>query len=248
MLFRQAVARVILKAVFLTALVLLMSLISGCTKVQTFTQSEVVPYKSTSIEDPTLVKGVTEVKQTGIYGIRQAVYVEKISGSTIISRTKVKDRIIEKPVNEIVRVGTAPPVAFTLVAGGGAFEISMAAYGRKGEAVIAKKPVKGDFLHINGRIKNTGAKPAKTGAFLDLAAINPAIKGGLSFLAVTAPPQLAPGQTADIQWQGSINPGSGNKNTAIVSLAKIQVLPRVYIGPKNKPKIAPKSLEALAEN
>ena len=220
----------------------------GCTRIQTITQTEIIPFKSSNVEDPKLVKGTTKVKQAGVPGIRQAVFKEKYSGGDLISRVKVTDKIIENPVNEVVQVGTAPPIVFTVTAGGSIFEISLSACGRKDEITLTNKLVKGDFLSLKGTLKNTGAKAAKSGSFLDLAAIHPAIKGGVSYLTIAAVPQLLPGQTVEVQWTGTINPGAAGKNAAIANPDQVKVIPRALAGAKKKPGVSPKLLEGLAEN
>lgn len=232
----------------LTVILTAAALLWGCTRTQTLTQSETIPYKSTKIDDPALVQGVTKVKQAGIPGLRQAVFKEKYSGDELLSRDKVGDKLIDKPVNEIVQVGTAPPVTFSVIVPGGAFELSISSCGRKDQIAVANKPVNGDFLLITGILKNTGAKAAKTGNFLDLAAINAAIKGGLSYLVISAPPQLLPGQSVNISWSGSINPGANSRNAAIATAGQVQVIPRALVGAKNKLGAPPKPLTGLAEN
>lgn len=240
-------SKILLKSLILSLSISLTLFLWGCTTTQTITKSEAIPYKSTKIEDPSMPAGMIRVKQAGIAGLRQVVYKERYSGDRLLSRDKISDKIVARPVEEIIQVGTAQPLIFTIKGRNGDFEITLTSFGRKSETITANKKVSGDFLLLKGTIKNTGPKPARSGNFLDMAAIHPAIKGGLNFLTAAAPPQLSPGQSADAQWQGSINPGGNGTNAGIASPTDIQVIPRAFVLAKNKLAAPSKPLTGLIE-
>ncbi len=225
--------------------ILLIVLLVGCTKTRTITQSEAIPFKRTTIKDSTLYKGMKKFEKKGIAGLRQVIYKEKYSGDEFISRKKISEKVVAKPVNEIVKVGTIETVRFIAISGSESFELILKSYSRETTMTKGKKPIAGDFLRIDGSLKNNGDKTAKIGAFLDIAAIHPSIKTGLSFLKISAPQQLEAGQSVAVNWEGPINPGKKGQNTAITDLSQIQLLPRLFIGPKNKQLAPTKTLQGL---
>lgn len=234
-----------LRACPVVFIVLLIILISGCTKARTITQSEAIPYKSTTIKDPALFQGTKKFEKKGVAGLRQVVYEEKYSGDKFISRKKISEKVIAKPVHEVVKVGTIEPVVFIAISGSDSFTLTMKSYSRETTITKNNKPTAGDWLRINGILKNDGDKVSKVSGILDLAAIHPALKNGLGFLTISAPPQLEAGQATDVSWEGSINPGKPGQNTAITDLSQVQLLPRLFIGPKNKQLAPPKNLQGL---
>jgi len=225
--------------------ILLIILTSGCTRTRTITQSEAIPYKSTTIKDPTLFKGKKKFEKKGIAGLKQVVYEEKYNGDKFISRKKISEKVVAKPIDEIVKVGTIEPVVFVAISGNDSFELTLKSYSRETAITKNNKPLAGDWLRINGTLKNNGDKVAKVSTFLDLAAIHPSIVNGLGFLTISAPPQLEAGQSTDVSWEGSINSGKPGQNAAITDLLQIQLLPRLFIGPKNKQLAPPKNLRGL---
>jgi uncharacterized protein YabE (DUF348 family) len=71
------------------------------------TVTEVVPFETTEVEDPGLVKGNRVVKTKGRAGQRQTTYATSVVGGAVVERTVLASAITVAPVTQVVHVGTA---------------------------------------------------------------------------------------------------------------------------------------------
>ena len=69
-------------------------------------KKEEIPYKKNVIEDKTLLKGKTKVKQEGKKGARSVIYKISEQNGVTVNKDEVNETILEQPVNEIVIKGT----------------------------------------------------------------------------------------------------------------------------------------------
>jgi len=69
-------------------------------------KKEEIPYKKNVVEDKTLLKGKTKVKQEGKKGARSVTYKISEHNGVTVNKDEVNGTILEQPVNEIVIKGT----------------------------------------------------------------------------------------------------------------------------------------------
>ncbi len=86
---------------FVFALTLIATAVSGCTDVRTVTESEVIPFETVKREDPSLLVGQTHVVQPGEQGLRTVVFEETYRFGAKLGRKKVKVETVFKPSGEI---------------------------------------------------------------------------------------------------------------------------------------------------
>ena len=67
---------------------------------------EDVAYESSTVNDSSLEYGTKKTKTKGKNGKKAIIYEVKYKGSKEISRTKKTEKIIEKPTDEVIAVGT----------------------------------------------------------------------------------------------------------------------------------------------
>lgn len=80
-------------------------------------ETESVPFTSTTVDDPTLAAGTVQVTTAGVPGIRTVVYRVTFFDGVETDRVVSSDEITTPPVNEVVANGTyvappPPPAAF----------------------------------------------------------------------------------------------------------------------------------------
>ncbi len=73
-------------------------------------ESEAINYKTRKIDDPTLDKGKTTVKQAGKKGEKKLTYEVIREDGVQISKTLKKSEVVKEPVEEILLVGTKPVI------------------------------------------------------------------------------------------------------------------------------------------
>lgn len=71
-----------------------------------FTKKETIPFEKEVIEDPSMPKGDTKVKQEGKEGARLATYRTSEQNGQVTNKELAKEEIIQEPVNHIVVKGT----------------------------------------------------------------------------------------------------------------------------------------------
>lgn len=69
-------------------------------------QFETLPYQTKTIDDPNLERGKQKVEQAGKYGKKRLVYQIRRENGVEVSRTVIKEEIVEKPENKIIKNGT----------------------------------------------------------------------------------------------------------------------------------------------
>lgn len=75
-------------------------------RIETLTQTEPIPYKTTYIEDPELEAGKTAVRTTGLAGSRVVTYKVTKKGSAEVSRVVVSNKVARAPRDEVIARGT----------------------------------------------------------------------------------------------------------------------------------------------
>jgi len=75
---------------------------------------EALPFGRTEIQDSTLEKGTTAVKEIGVEGIKRTAYNVMTENGKEIQRDFVSSEVIKEPVNEVVLVGTKEPAKITV--------------------------------------------------------------------------------------------------------------------------------------
>ena len=85
----------------------------------TFTRVEIksktkkmkVDFDTTRKKPATLNKGDTEVDTPGVKGTRAVTYRLVRHNGKLVSRTKIKSKLLKKPVTKVILVGTKTPTA-----------------------------------------------------------------------------------------------------------------------------------------
>lgn len=72
----------------------------------TRTETEVIPFKSTSVNDPAISAGTTTIRTVGINGLRTKTYLITMTDGQETARKLVSDTITQAPVDEITHNGT----------------------------------------------------------------------------------------------------------------------------------------------
>jgi uncharacterized protein YabE (DUF348 family) len=70
------------------------------------TVTEVLPFETETIEDPSLPEGYESIRTAGVAGEVKVTYAVKTVGGAVVERTEIERKVIRKPVNEEVVVGT----------------------------------------------------------------------------------------------------------------------------------------------
>lgn len=79
-----------------------------------------LPYKTLAVQDPKLPTGTRKVETAGSPGVRLAVYEIVVTGGSEGRRVLKAECTVSKPVDQVVRVGTAPARRSVQVASRGA--------------------------------------------------------------------------------------------------------------------------------
>ena len=74
--------------------------------IKTKTKKVKVDYDTTRKKTSTLNKGVTKIDRDGVSGVRAVTYKLVRHNGELVRRTKIKSKLIKKPVTEVVLVGT----------------------------------------------------------------------------------------------------------------------------------------------
>lgn len=69
-------------------------------------KKEVIPFQKEVVEDSSIYKGNTKVKQEGKNGLKEATYKVTAQNGTVAKQETVSEKILQKPVNKIVIKGT----------------------------------------------------------------------------------------------------------------------------------------------
>ncbi len=75
----------------------------------TVTETKVVPFKSTTVEDNTLPVGTAKTTQAGVDGVETIIYSVAYSDGVETGRTVTSDTVTTQPVDEIIATGTLEP-------------------------------------------------------------------------------------------------------------------------------------------
>lgn len=78
--------------------------------------TEVVPFDTQQIDDPTLISGTTKIKVAGRAGVRTTTYDVQVVGGVVVSRTQLSSVLTSPPVTQVVLKGTKPLPNPSLVA------------------------------------------------------------------------------------------------------------------------------------
>lgn len=68
--------------------------------------TEVIPYSTVAVGNPTLEKGKTRVKVQGVNGVMTSLYYRALVDGVEVSRLHISSEVTTEPVNEVVEVGT----------------------------------------------------------------------------------------------------------------------------------------------
>ena len=75
-------------------------------EVQTTTETEELPFSSTTVNDPSLDKGATAVKTTGVNGVKTLTYEQTFTDGVAGDKVFVKEEITTQPVAQVTAIGT----------------------------------------------------------------------------------------------------------------------------------------------
>ncbi len=67
---------------------------------------ETLPYRTVEIDDPNLERGIRKVSQDGKIGQKRLLYLVRRENGVEVSREKISENIVEKPVDKIIKNGT----------------------------------------------------------------------------------------------------------------------------------------------
>ncbi len=70
------------------------------------TVTEVVPFETETVEDPSLPQGYESIRTAGVAGEAKVTYEVKTVGGAVVERTLVGRKVTREPVNEVLVVGT----------------------------------------------------------------------------------------------------------------------------------------------
>ncbi|WP_243713107.1 G5 domain-containing protein [Actinomadura sp. 6K520] len=73
---------------------------------RTVTRTRKIPYKTRRVNDPTLAKGRTKVRQRGATGTKTLTYVVTYTNGTKTETKLLREVVTKKPVTRIIAVGT----------------------------------------------------------------------------------------------------------------------------------------------
>ena len=72
------------------------------------TENAEIPFTSKEISDSSLEKGKTKIKTKGVNGLKKIVYSVTTKDGIETNRTVLSERVVRKPVEQVVAVGTKP--------------------------------------------------------------------------------------------------------------------------------------------
>ena len=110
-----------LDAAAVDGLVVLVTRVEGVTRTETMPE----PYTSVRQDDPGLAAGREVVATRGRDGTKAVTYVAYVADGVEVGRTVLAESVIQAPVNEVIRVGTASAPAFNPVEPGTARAIGL---------------------------------------------------------------------------------------------------------------------------
>ncbi|TDB96676.1 G5 domain-containing protein [Actinomadura sp. 7K534] len=73
---------------------------------RTVTRTRKIPYRTRRVNDPTLAKGTTRVRQRGVAGVKTVTYKVTYTDGTKTDTKVVGERVTRKPLTRIIAVGT----------------------------------------------------------------------------------------------------------------------------------------------
>lgn len=73
---------------------------------ETKTETETIPFSSSTVNDSSLTKGTTKVSTTGVNGVKTLTYEYTYTDGQQTDKKLVKEEVTQQPVNEIRKVGT----------------------------------------------------------------------------------------------------------------------------------------------
>jgi resuscitation-promoting factor RpfB len=79
-------------------------------EIKTITSTEAVPFASSSVDDPNLTQGTTEVRTAGVNGVRTLTHEVTLTDGVETARKEVSNSITTQPINEVVAKGTKAPI------------------------------------------------------------------------------------------------------------------------------------------
>jgi len=69
-------------------------------------ETESVPYTSTRVDDPSLPKGQTEVRTSGVNGVKTLTYEVSYADGRQTDKRLIHEEITTEPINEVIAVGS----------------------------------------------------------------------------------------------------------------------------------------------
>jgi resuscitation-promoting factor RpfB len=72
----------------------------------TATESEVIPFDTKTVEDPTLASGTRRVRTKGVTGIKTRTYQVTLTNGVQTGKQLLHEEVTKEPVTEVVAVGT----------------------------------------------------------------------------------------------------------------------------------------------
>ena len=84
---------------------------------QTETVTETIPFGRQTVRDASLPQGEQRLLQSGTPGLREKVYRITLEDGVEVERTLVQERVGREPQDEIILVGTQPPLSTELISG-----------------------------------------------------------------------------------------------------------------------------------
>ncbi|HEU5000634.1 MAG TPA: G5 domain-containing protein [Lapillicoccus sp.] len=69
----------------------------------------VIPFASTTVDDPALLTGVKTVRTSGRAGVKTVTWLVRTRGGVEVGRSISSEQVTTPPVDEVVAVGTAVP-------------------------------------------------------------------------------------------------------------------------------------------
>ncbi len=78
-------------------------------EIKSVSATEAVPFSSSTVSDPNLAQGSTDVRTTGVNGVRTITYDVTYTDGNETGRTETGNNVTIPPVNEVVAKGTKAP-------------------------------------------------------------------------------------------------------------------------------------------
>jgi hypothetical protein len=73
---------------------------------KTFTETEEIPFESTTVNDSALDRGSTIIKTAGVKGIKTSTYQQTYTNGVPGEKTLVKEEVTTPPVAQVTAIGT----------------------------------------------------------------------------------------------------------------------------------------------